>query len=112
MLKILGGLLAAVLIAAGGYFGFEFYVHQRVARDIDAAFAGIRENGGKASHGKVAFDLWTRTVTVADISVESPAQPGVTLRIKDFTAVGARSASGRFSADKIAAADVAVDGTL
>lgn len=112
MLKILGGLLAAVLIAAGGYFGFEFYVHQRIERDIDAAFAGIQQNGGKASHGKVAFDLWTRTATVADIAVESPAQPGLTLKIGEFTAVGAKSDAGRFSADKIAIAQAEIGGTL
>jgi len=112
MLKFLGGLLAAVLIAAGGYFGFEFYVHQRVLGDIDTAFARVRENGGKASHGKVTFDLWTRTVAVADIAVESAAQPSISLKIAAFTAVGAKTDAGRFSAEQIAASDVAVDGTL
>src|SRR5215470_9536944 len=99
MLKILGGLLAAVLIAVGGYFGFEFYVHQRVVADIDAAFAAITAGGGKASHGKVTFDLWSRTATVSDITVESAAQPSTALKVGQFTAVGAKTDAGRFSAD-------------
>ena len=34
-MKILIGLLAALIIAAGGYFGFEFYVQHRIAGDIE-----------------------------------------------------------------------------
>ena len=51
------GLLAAVVVAAGGFFGFEFYVQPPVESEVEAAFAPIRAAGGKASHGKVAFDL-------------------------------------------------------
>jgi hypothetical protein len=112
MFKILGGLLAAILIAAGGYFGFEFYVHQRVAADIDAAFATVAASGGKASHGKISFDLWSRTVEVADISVESPVPTPVSVKIGQFTAIGTKTDPGRFSADRIAATNVEVTGTL
>jgi hypothetical protein len=112
MFKILGGLLAAILIAAGGYFGFEFYVHQRIATDVDAAFAAVGANGGKASHGKITFDLWSRTVAVADIAVESAAQPPVTLKIGQFSAVGARSEAARFAAERITATDVELAGTM
>src|SRR5262245_55191375 len=87
MLKILGGLAAAVLIAIGGYFGFGFYVHQRIVADVDAAFAAVQAGGGKASHGKITFDLWTRTVAVGDVAVESAAPQPVTLKIGSFTAV-------------------------
>ena len=31
MIKILIGLVAAIVIATGGFFGFEFYVQHRVA---------------------------------------------------------------------------------
>ena len=57
MVKILTGLAAVVVIAVGGFFGFEFYTQHRVASDVEAAFAQIRAGGGKASHGKVSFDL-------------------------------------------------------
>src|SRR3954447_17379127 len=61
-MKILIGLLAALVVAVGGYFGFEFYLQQRIANDIEATFASVRASGAKAEHGKVTFDLWRRTV--------------------------------------------------
>ena len=65
----------------GRLFGFEFYVQQRIAGEVEAAFAAVRASGGKASHGKVSFDLWSRTITVADIAGESAAQPPVSVKI-------------------------------
>ena len=64
MKKILIGLVAAVVVAAGGFFGFQFYVQRRVAREVEAGFDQIRATGSKASHGKVSFDLSSRTITV------------------------------------------------
>ena len=61
MEKILIGLVAAVVIAAGGFFGFQFYMQHRIAGEVEAAFEQIRASGGKASHGKVSFDLLSRT---------------------------------------------------
>ena len=63
MVKILMGLAAAVVIAVGGFFGFEFYTQHRIASEVEAAFEQIRAGGGKASHGKVSFDLKSRTLT-------------------------------------------------
>ena len=63
MVKILMGLVAAVVIAVGGFFGFEFYTQHRIAGEVEAAFEQIRAGGGKASHGKVSFDLRSRTLT-------------------------------------------------
>jgi len=111
--KILIGLLAAIVVAAGGYFGFEFYVQQRVAGEVEAAFAAVRASGAKASHGKVAFDLWSRTITIADISGESAAQPPVVVKIGNFAANGVgQPAEGRFTADRIDATNVEVTGTI
>jgi hypothetical protein len=112
MLKILGGLAAAVLIALGGYFGFQFYVHQRVVADVDAALAAVQAGGGKASHGKITFDLWSRTLTAQDIAVESAGPQPTSLKIARFTAIGAKSDAGRFSADQITATDIELGGTL
>jgi hypothetical protein len=108
MVKILMGLVVAIVIAAGGYFGFEFYVQHRVAGEVEAAFEQMRATGAKASHGKVSFDRSTRTVTVADIAAES-AQPPLTLKIASFTASGVSQPDAtRFSADSIEIAGVEV----
>lgn len=113
MVKVLAGLVAAALIATAGYFGFEFYVQQRVAGEVETTFAAMRASGAKATHGKVTFDLWRRTITVADISGESAAQPPVSVKIARFAAAGVKQAeAGRFSADRIEATDVAVAGTM
>ena len=79
MTRILIGLVAAIVIATGGFFGFEFYVQQRVAGEVETAFDQIRATGSKASHGKVSFDLLSRTITVADIAGETAAQPPVSV---------------------------------
>jgi hypothetical protein len=71
MVKILLGLAAAVVIAVGGYFGFEFYTQHRITSEVETAFEQMRAGGGKASHGKVSFDLRSRTVRIADIATES-----------------------------------------
>src|SRR3954451_7400312 len=102
MRKILIGLVAVVVIAAGGYFGFLFYVQHRAVAEVDTAFEQIRAAGGKASHGKVAFDLWTRTLNIADITAESASQPPISVRIASLTARGVgQPEASRFSADSI-----------
>ena len=101
-MKILIGLLAALVVAVGGYFGFEFYLQQRIANDIDATFASVRASGAKAEHGKVTFDLWSRTVTIADIAGELTAEPPVTLKIGRVVASGvSQPDGGRFAASRI-----------
>src|ERR1700733_8727797 len=107
MKKILMGLLAAVVIAVAGFFGFQFYTQHRIAGEIDAAFEQIRAAGGKANHGKVSFDLLNRTVTVTDIAAESAAQPPVSVKIAGVTALGVRQPdAARFSADSIEVTDI------
>jgi hypothetical protein len=113
MKRILIGLCAAVVIAAGGFFGFEFYVQHRVASDVEAAFDQMRATGGKASHGKVSFALLNRTVTITDIVSESAAQPPVSVKIASFTASGVNQPDAkRFTADSIEATDIEVGAGL
>jgi hypothetical protein len=113
MVKILIGLAAAIGIAAGSFFGFEFYVQHRVAGEVEAAFEQIRAAGGKASHGKVSFDLWSRTIAVADIAGESAAQPPLSVKIASFVASGVSQPDAtRFSAASIDATDIEVGGTM
>ena len=113
MIKILIGLVAAIVIAAGGFFGFQFYVQHRAIGEVEAAFERIRETGGKASHGKVSFDLASRTVTVANIATESAAQPAVSVKIASVTASGVSPPDAmRFSADTVEATGIEVEGSM
>src|SRR5205823_11168714 len=86
-----------------------FYVEHRIVNEIDSVFEQIRASGGKASRGKVSFDLLNRTVTVADIAGQSAAQPPVSVRIASVTASGvSQPDTARFSADDIEVSDVEV----
>ena len=111
MRKILIGLVAVIVVAAAGFFGFQFYVQHRVATQVETAFEQIRASGGKASHGKVSFDPWSRTVTIADIAGELATQPPLVVKIASVTATGVSDKDGtRFSADRIEVSDLEVSG--
>ncbi len=113
MAKILMGLIAAIVIVAGGFFGFERYMQHRVAGEVEAGFAQLRAAGGKASHGKVSFDLKTRTVMIADIVSETAGPSPVSVKIASITASGTRQPDAtRFAADTIEIADVEVGMTI
>ncbi|WP_027523895.1 hypothetical protein [Bradyrhizobium sp. Ec3.3] len=102
MRRILIGLIALALLAGGGWLGFNLYAQHRVTADVEAAFDQIRGRGGKANHGKVAFDLMTRTLTVEDIAVEPGQQSQMHIKIAGVRAIGMRQADqGQFSADTI-----------
>jgi hypothetical protein len=113
MKKILVGLVVAIVIVAGGFFGFQFYVQHRATAEVEAAFDRIHATGSKVSHGKVSFDLSSRTITIADIIGESSAQPPAKVRIASLTASGVSQPDAtRFSADTIEATDIEVDGAM
>ena len=113
MVKILSGLVAAIVIAVGGFFGFQFYTQHRIASEVEAALEQVRAAGGKASHGKVSFDLLSRTVTIADITAQSAAQPPVSVKIGSLTASGVNQPdAARFSAESIEIADVEIGAAM
>jgi hypothetical protein len=113
MVKILICLAAVVVIAVGGLFGFEFYTQHRIAREVDAAFEQMRAGGGKASHGKVSFDLKSRTVRIDDIATESATQPPLRMKIASVTASGVGQPDrARFSADTIEASDIEIGANI
>ena len=113
MVKILMGLAAVVVIAVGGFFGFEFYTQHRITSEVEAAFAQIRAGGGKASHGKVSFDLKSRTLRIDDIAAESATQPPVRLKVASLTASGVgQPDAGRFSADSIETSDIEISANI
>ncbi|MGY3445978.1 hypothetical protein [Bradyrhizobium sp. USDA 4473] len=107
MKKILLGLVAVAVIAAGGYFGFDVYAQRRVIRDVEAAFEQVRASGAKASHGKIAFDTKSRTLTIADVAIEFGAQPPVNVRIGSLTMAGlGQPDAARISASNVDFSDV------
>jgi hypothetical protein len=113
MMKILYGALAAIVIGVGGFFGFQLYTQYRVAGEVEAVFDQIRATGAKASHGKVSFDLKSRTVTVSDIAGESAAQPPMSLKIASLTALGVNQPDAtRVSADSIEATGIDVGAAM
>jgi hypothetical protein len=102
MRRILIGLIALALLAGGGWLGFNLYVQHRATAEVEAAFDQIRSRGGKASHGKVAFDVASRTLTVEDITVESGQQLQTSAKIASVKAAGVRQLDEmRVSADSI-----------
>ncbi|GLR92048.1 hypothetical protein [Bradyrhizobium iriomotense] len=113
MRRILIGLIALAVLAGGGWLGFNLYVQHRATAEVEAAFDQIRSRGGKASHGKVAFDLMTRTLTVEDIAVDPGQPPLAGVKVASVKAVGVRqSDEARFSADTIdvAGLELTLDG--
>ncbi|MGY3036434.1 hypothetical protein ACVIIV_005604 [Bradyrhizobium sp. USDA 4354] len=112
MKRILIGLMVAAVLGAGGWFGFNLYVQHRAISEVEAAFDRIRSSGGKASYGKVGFELQTRTLTIEDIAVEPGNQPQAHVKIAAFKSTGVRQVDERhFAADSIdiSGSEVALD---
>ena len=113
MVKILMGLAAVVVIAVGGFFGFEYYTQYRIATEFVASLEQIRALGGMARHGKVSFDLKSRTVTIDDIATESATQPPLRLKIASIVASGVGQPDpGRFSAETIEASGMEIASSI
>ncbi|MHC4045462.1 hypothetical protein [Bradyrhizobium sp. 23AC] len=112
MKRILIGLIVAAVLGAGGWFGFNLYVQHRMTSEVEAAFEQLRAGGGKASHGKIGFELMTRTLTIEDIAVTPGSQPQAQIKIAGIKGTGVRQIDdSRFSADSVdfAGIDVALD---
>ena len=102
MRRILIGLVVLAVLAGGGWLGFNLYVQHRATAEVEAAFAQMRAGGGKAVHGKVTFELASRTLTIEDIAIEPKQQALARVGIAKVTAVGVRQAdAASFSADSI-----------
>ncbi|MFK4498566.1 hypothetical protein ABIF86_002857 [Bradyrhizobium japonicum] len=102
MKRILIGLIVAAVLAAGGWFGFNLYVQHRATAEVEAAFEQMRQQGGKASHGKITFELATRTLTIEDIAVTPGNLPQAQVKIAGIKGTGVCLVDDiRFSADSI-----------
>lgn len=112
MKRILIGLIAVAVLAVGGWFGFSLYAKHRVTAEVETAFEQIRSGGGKASHGKIGFDLMSRTLTIEDIAVTPGSQPQAQIKIAGVRGIGVRQIDdNKLSADSvdITGLDIAVD---
>lgn len=90
------------VVGAGGWLGFSFYAKHRVTAEVETAFEQIRKQGGKASYGKIAFDLPTRTLTIEDIAVTPGKAPQAQIRIAAIKGTGVRQIDEtRISADAV-----------
>jgi hypothetical protein len=113
MVKIFSGLVVAIVIAVGGFFGFQFYTQHRIASEVEAALEQVRAAGGKASHGKISFDLLSRTVDIADLTAQSAAQPPISLKIGNLKASGVNQPdAARFSAETIEITDIEIGAAM
>ncbi|MBR0870952.1 hypothetical protein JQ633_11330 [Bradyrhizobium tropiciagri] len=105
MKKILLGLLAVVIVAAG-LFGVDLYSQRRITGEVEAAFEQVRAQGGKASHGGVSFDVLKRTLTITNVSIETAP---FAVKAANVVAHGvSQSDASRFSAESIDVNDIEV----
>ncbi|CCD93484.1 conserved exported hypothetical protein [Bradyrhizobium sp. ORS 375] len=113
MKRVVIGILVAVTLGVGGFVGVPWYAQARAEREVEASFAQIRQNGASASHGKVAFDLWSRKLTIADVKIESAAQPPASISFGTITANGlSQPDNGHVAASSIEVSDVAIAGQI
>lgn len=106
MRKLLVGVVAAVIvIAGGGYFGWELLAQFRTKSEVEAVFDSLRASFPTATHGRVELALKTGTVKVADIILQS-ADRATTVRIGQIAAKDTRGpVDGRVAAARIEISD-------
>jgi len=113
MTRVLIGILVAVALGIAGFIGVPWYAQIRAERDVEASFAQIRQNGATASHGKVAFDLWSRKLSIADVKIESATQPSDGVSFGSITATGlSQPDSEHVAASTIEVSDVTMAGEI
>src|SRR6202521_599039 len=114
MRKILIGLAALALLAVGGFFAVATWATHRAEAEVETTFAALRATGANASHGRVSFDLMSRTLVVADIAVAQAGSPSASsVRVGRMTAVGVgQPGAGRLSADRIELADLVTESAV
>lgn len=82
--KLLSSLAGAIVIAALAAAGSALWVHQRLAKQIDASFEFLRAQLGTASHGQVTIGLFGRTITISEIVLQSGQTTAATSKVGQF----------------------------
>jgi hypothetical protein len=88
MRKVLVGLVVALIVGVGGYFGAAYWAQYAAAREVEAVLDGWRAGVGSATHGRIEFDLWTRTLKVHDVVVQSRTGPHPKIALGQIVASG------------------------
>jgi len=102
MRKILAGFILALVIGVPAvYFGLPLWAQRQAVRQVDAAFEGIGSAIGKASHGAVSYDLWTRTLKIADVLIESSDSPATVLKAGQIVATRSSPSPDKFAAERL-----------
>jgi hypothetical protein len=106
MRKLLVGVVAAIIvIAGGGYFGWELLAQFRTKSEVEAVFDSLRTSFPRATYGRIELALQARAVKVADIVLQS-ADRATTIRIGQIAAAGTRGpVDGRVSAARVEMTD-------
>ena len=68
MRKLIVGVVVALVLGTGAYFGVEYWAARAAIREVDAALDQWRASVGTATRGSVEVDLWTRGVRVRDVN--------------------------------------------
>ncbi|MGZ5804422.1 MAG: hypothetical protein ACXWJT_09635 [Xanthobacteraceae bacterium] len=102
MRRILAGFLLALLIGVPAiYFAVPGWAEHRARQQVDTTFDSLRGPAGKATHGTVSYDVWRRTLKIADVAIESADSAAVKFTAAQILAKGASSPTGRMEADRI-----------
>ena len=102
MRRILAGFLLAILIGVPAiYFGLPIWAEHRARQQVETAFNSLRGPAGKASHGAVSYDVWTRTLRIADVAIKSADPTAIKFTAAQILAKGASSSTGRIEADHV-----------
>src|SRR5689334_23127835 len=102
MRRILAGFLLAILIGVPAiYFGMPIWAQHRARQQVDTTFDSLRGSTGKATHGAVSYDVWNRTLKIADVAIESTDPNAIKFKASQIFAKGASSSSGNMEAERI-----------
>lgn len=97
---------AVGLVAVGGYLSAPSIARYVAERKVDDALERIRVQSTSVAHrGEVSVDLWSRTVRVRDISVETP-RGASRIRIGALTVVSPSVSDGQLTASNVVFEDV------
>lgn len=86
------------------------WVANRMAEgEVDHTLAVVRKRGtAVASRGEVTTDIWTRTVVVRDVAVDTPGQNGAKVRVGRLTVERPGKDDGRITAARVRFDDIVV----
>lgn len=105
------GIVAVLVLGAGGYAGVQYWAQHKARAVIDEALANVRATGAKASLGSSAVSVKDRSLTLGDLSVTS-ADGALSLTVSRLAARGMGTPQdGRITADTVELENVTITRT-